>query len=71
MINLNVWHIQHHYFSQLIVATNPEEASRIKGLFETGQQNEVPGLSIVEADKIRDIEPNCKVRKLDLLYNQA
>jgi len=44
---------------KLIVATNPDEVSRLQGLLERGIQNEVPGISIIGPEEIREIEPNC------------
>ena len=46
---------------QLIVATTPEEVSRLDVLWEKGQKNEVPELRMIGADEIREIEPNCRV----------
>ena len=49
------------FFSQLIVATNPEQDKRLDNLHERGLKNEVPDLKVVGPDEIREIEPNCTV----------
>ncbi|XP_077416664.1 L-2-hydroxyglutarate dehydrogenase, mitochondrial [Vanacampus margaritifer] len=45
---------------KLIVALEQEEIPRLKALYERGQKNNVPGLSIVDAKGIREREPYCK-----------
>ncbi|XP_014772158.1 L-2-hydroxyglutarate dehydrogenase, mitochondrial [Octopus bimaculoides] len=44
---------------KLIVATNPEELSRLDNLYERGQKNNVKGMRMVGPKEIKDIEPNC------------
>ena len=48
--------------AQLIVAVEPEEIPRLEGLMERGLQNGVKDLKMVDAEGIREIEPNCVVR---------
>jgi L-2-hydroxyglutarate oxidase LhgO len=43
------------------VATNNEEAAQLNELYQRGLQNNVPGLRLVEAHEIKQIEPNCVV----------
>lgn len=45
---------------KLIVATNNEELVRLNDLHERGTKNEVKDLTIIEGNKIQDIEPRCK-----------
>jgi 2-hydroxyglutarate dehydrogenase len=44
---------------KLIVATNPEEVSRLDNLYERGLKNDVPDLKVIGPEKIKSIEPNC------------
>lgn len=46
---------------QLIVAVNQEEIPRLAALLKRGLDNGVKDLSVIEADGIKEIEPNCKV----------
>jgi len=64
-------HLSYDYFNRhnipykkcgkLIVAVSPEEISRLKDLYERGQQNNVPNLKMIPGDQIKDFEPHCKV----------
>ena len=45
---------------KLIVATTQEEVGRLDGLYQRGLENEVPGLSLVDENEIREIEPHCR-----------
>lgn len=45
---------------KLIVATTPEEESRMGNLYERGIKNEVPDLQVINQDRIKEIEPYCK-----------
>ncbi|XP_013404874.2 L-2-hydroxyglutarate dehydrogenase, mitochondrial-like [Lingula anatina] len=45
---------------KLIVATTPEEVSRLDNLYDRGQKNNVKDLKIVGPEEIREIEPNCR-----------
>ncbi|KAL4237240.1 L-2-hydroxyglutarate dehydrogenase [Mactra antiquata] len=44
---------------KLIVATEPDEIPRLEALYERGNENGVRDLRMIEANEIRDIEPNC------------
>ncbi|ESO94245.1 hypothetical protein LOTGIDRAFT_215736 [Lottia gigantea] len=44
---------------KLIVATEPDEVSRLEKLFERGKENAVPDLKMVGPEGIKEIEPNC------------
>ena len=46
---------------KLIVAKDESELGRLDILHEKGIQNKVPDLRMVDADEIKDIEPNCVV----------
>jgi len=43
---------------KVIVATRPEELPRLEDLYARGTENGVPGLRIVGADEMREIEPH-------------
>jgi len=49
--------IPHEICGKLVVATNPEQASRLRGLFERGQQNGLRGLQMLSPDEMCEIEP--------------
>ena len=44
---------------KLVVATRPEEVSRLEQLHQRGIANGVPGLRMVNRDQFREIEPHC------------
>lgn len=44
---------------KVIVATSNEELPRLQTLFERGQSNGVPGLRMLAAEEVREIEPHC------------
>lgn len=44
---------------KVIVATSNEELPRLQTLFERGQSNGVPGLRMLSAEEVREIEPHC------------
>lgn len=44
---------------KLIVATNPEEVERLDVIHERGLKNEVPDLRVLNAEQIKEVEPNC------------
>lgn len=46
---------------KLIVATNSSEVKKLDDIMRKGIENDVPGLEMVDAAKIREIEPFCKV----------
>ncbi len=43
---------------KVIVATGQDELPRLQELFERGTANGVPGLELVEADRLKEIEPH-------------
>src|SRR4030042_116555 len=45
---------------KLVVAMNDEELPYLKNLYEQGQKNKSPGLSIIKGDAIRKLEPYVK-----------
>ncbi|XP_078090086.1 L-2-hydroxyglutarate dehydrogenase, mitochondrial isoform X2 [Mustelus asterias] len=45
---------------KLIVAVEQEEIPRLKALYKRGQQNNVPGLSLIDAKEIHKREPYCR-----------
>jgi L-2-hydroxyglutarate oxidase LhgO len=51
---------------KLVVAVRASELGRLRVLFERGLKNEVPGLRLLDAQGIRDIEPH--VRGLQAIY---
>ena len=46
---------------QLIAAVDPVEVSRLDELFERSKLNGVKDVSIMSAEQVREVEPNCKV----------
>ena len=46
---------------QLIVATEQEELGRLDELLERAKINNVPDVTMIPGDKIKDIEPHCQV----------
>ncbi len=42
---------------KVIVATSEEERERLRSLFQRGQENGVPGLRLIGAGELKDIEP--------------
>ena len=44
---------------KLIVAFNKEQEGRIDGLYQRGLANKVPGLRLLAANEIKEVEPNC------------
>ena len=53
---------------KLIVATDQEQVSILDGLYERGLKNNVKDLRLVNADQIKEIEPNCVVTSGFLLF---
>src|SRR3712207_4819572 len=45
---------------KVIVATEESELPRLQSLYERGLANEVPGLKLVEADELRELEPHVR-----------
>lgn len=52
--------IPHKKCGKLIVATSDDEVGRLMDLYERGLANGVPGLELVDGDRIREIEPYCE-----------
>ncbi len=50
--------IPYRLCGKLIVATEEDELPRLEALYERGQANGVPGLEMVDADRLREIEPH-------------
>ena len=48
---------------KVIVATHAGELARLHNLYERGIANGVPGLRMIEADELRDIEPHARAVK--------
>jgi len=44
---------------KLVVALNEEEVPRLEAIYRKAQANQVPGVALVGAQKIREIEPHC------------
>ncbi|XP_035780786.1 L-2-hydroxyglutarate dehydrogenase, mitochondrial-like [Anopheles albimanus] len=63
-------HLSYRYFDEkqvpykkvgkLIVATNQTEVERLNDLYQRSLANNVPGVELVDAAKIKEIEPYCK-----------
>lgn len=45
---------------KMIVATNEDELPRLNNLLERATANAVPGVRIVEADELHELEPHCR-----------
>jgi L-2-hydroxyglutarate oxidase LhgO len=45
---------------KVIVATSPSELPRLQALYERGQENQVPGLRLIEQDELREREPHVR-----------
>lgn len=52
--------IPHTVCGKVIVATNGEEATRLKGLEERGQANGLQGMRMLSAEALREIEPHAQ-----------
>jgi (S)-2-hydroxyglutarate dehydrogenase len=50
--------IPYRMVGKVIVATEEEELPRLENLYQRGIQNEVPGLRMVDADELRELEPH-------------
>ena len=44
---------------KLVVALNEEEVPRLEAIYRKAQANQVPGVALVGAQKIKEIEPHC------------
>lgn len=52
-------HLPYKKCGKLIVATNDLDVTRLNALFERATQNNVPGITVLTPDEIRQIEPRC------------
>ncbi len=50
--------IAYRLCGKLIIATEDEELPRLDALYERGKANSVPGLEMVDAGRLREIEPH-------------
>lgn len=50
--------IPYKMVGKVIVATDEEELPRLENLYQRGIQNEVPGLRMVDADELKELEPH-------------
>lgn len=50
-----------NFLLKLIVATEPEELGRLDELYERAKINNVPDVTMIPGEKIKDIEPHCQV----------
>lgn len=50
--------IPYRLCGKVIVATDEEELPRLEALYQRGTANRVPGLKMVEADELREMEPH-------------
>ena len=50
--------IPYRLCGKVIVATDESEIPRLEALFERGQTNGVPGLKMIGADELREVEPH-------------
>ncbi|MEZ4569897.1 MAG: FAD-dependent oxidoreductase [Thermomicrobiales bacterium] len=50
--------IPYRLCGKMIIATEEEELPRLEALFERGQANSVPGLEMIEAGRLKEIEPH-------------
>ena len=46
------------------MAVKDEEVPRLLNLYERGQENGANDLKLIDKHEIKDIEPNCEVRKI-------
>src|ERR671923_889086 len=52
--------IKYDRCGKVIVATSQDEVGRLKTLYERGTANGVPGLSLIDASRVREIEPHVR-----------
>ena len=48
-------------FFQVIVAVNNDEVTRLRNLYVRALTNEVPGIRLIDANELKQIEPHCQV----------
>lgn len=42
----------------LVIATNEEEMDHVRGLYERGMENGIPGLKVLSQEEVREVEPH-------------
>jgi (S)-2-hydroxyglutarate dehydrogenase len=52
--------IKYDRCGKVIVATSPEEVPRLRTLYERGVANGVPGVAMIDAARVREIEPHVR-----------
>ncbi|MBS1646549.1 MAG: L-2-hydroxyglutarate oxidase [Bacteroidetes bacterium] len=52
-------HIAHDICGKIIVATEESELAHMQKVFHNGKANEVEGIELIDAKKIKEIEPHC------------
>ena len=50
--------ISYRLCGKMIIATEEDELPRLEALYERGQANGVPGLEMIDAERLREIEPH-------------
>ncbi|NMP25009.1 L-2-hydroxyglutarate oxidase, partial [Sulfobacillus harzensis] len=55
---LDAYGIPYQLSGKLIVAVSPDELPRLYALYRTAQTNQVPGLTLLEHDAMREVEPH-------------
>jgi L-2-hydroxyglutarate oxidase len=55
--------VAHEVCGKIVVATDAQEAARLRGLAERGTQNGLQGLRFLDADQARDIEPHIEAHE--------
>ena len=51
----------HIVLFQVIVAVNDDEVVRLRNLYVRALTNEVPGIRLIDAKELKQIEPHCQV----------
>lgn len=54
--------------SQVIVAVDDSEVSRLRDLYVRALANEVPGVRMINANELKEIEPHCRVSETYCMY---
>jgi L-2-hydroxyglutarate oxidase LhgO len=52
--------IKHDRCGKVIIATSQEELPRLRTLYERGVANGVPGVAMIDAERVREIEPHVR-----------
>ena len=50
----------------MIVAVNDDEVSRLRNLYVRALTNEVPGIRLIDANELKQIEPHCRVSNINV-----